>query len=151
MATQSALTSTINRQHLCEHNVDAVLRSTPTGSIDYDYYIQRGHRLRSIAFKETTKIAFGAIGRWIKSVWHHWRQANKVRAARAQLMRFNDHQLRDIGISRRDIHAVVSGLWTPQQQASATVRKCDVVALATEKRQRCSGDSQAERPWQDVA
>jgi uncharacterized protein YjiS (DUF1127 family) len=89
--------------------VEQPLQRRDNGAIDVDYYRARAERLRAEAFAH----AIRQSGRWVAQLavkisrWFgDYRQ--RQRTAR-ELLALDAHALRDIGISRGDIDAVVRG------------------------------------------
>ena len=81
--------------------------------IDYRNFVERAHVERSSAFHRIARAAFRRVGnipRIVESLFTRYRQYRKQRATADTLRRLSDHTLKDIGLTRGDIHGIASGI-----------------------------------------
>ena len=94
-------------------------------------YARRGRRLRAAAFVATIE----GLGQALSKPYRALRAYQRKRRALGELRALPDRMLRDIGIGRSDIAAVVEGLWSPRQSSNG-YRVRDVPVIKEEMRKK---------------
>jgi len=92
-------------------SIPAPVRRRADGSVDIDFYVTRGRRLRAIAFANAARRclqAASSLPRRACVAFARWRQRRRSHAVLSSL---NDRTLADIGFRRRDLH---DWCWRPE-------------------------------------
>ena len=89
-----------------DHDTPAI-RRTAEGSIDFEWYLARGDRLRRDSYASLLR----AIGRKIGAAYGAWVRALRARRERrralAELLSLDDRALRDMGLNRAGVYFAI--------------------------------------------